>query len=49
MNLTAFVLGMIVTLSYYFYTTRKARREFDVRSRNKEMGTGSSGGPTDKE
>lgn len=34
--MTAFISGLIVTLGYYFYTTRKARREFDARSRNQQ-------------
>ncbi len=37
--MTAFISGLIVTLGYYFYTTRKARREFDARSRNQEVGS----------
>ena len=36
--MTAFISGLIVTLGYYFYTTRKARRDFDARSRNQEVG-----------
>jgi uncharacterized membrane protein len=35
--MTAFISGLIVTLGYYFYTTRKARRDFDARSRNQDI------------
>jgi hypothetical protein len=44
--MTAFISGLIVTLGYYFYTTRKARRDFDARSRNQEI-SGSMTVPVD--
>jgi hypothetical protein len=41
LNMTAFISGLIVTLGYYFYTTRKARRKFDEEQSHNQIVKGS--------
>ncbi|MBU2699769.1 hypothetical protein Ga0466249_000850 [Sporomusaceae bacterium BoRhaA] len=41
LNMTAFISGLIVTLGYYFYTTRKARRKFDEEQSRNQIVNGS--------